>query len=132
MSESPKDKRQRRGVREKIAILKGTHTPKQWRDLISKHLVCPACHRDFDDGGGLTRDHIQPICEGGSNALNNLQPLCRDCNSYKGRKTIDFINESGNDGVIWGFGVRRAASQRANPATKQRRKHRGKTKPSDR
>jgi len=38
----------------------------------------------------LSLDHIIPICKGGKNCLTNLQPLCKNCNSSKGSKIIDY------------------------------------------
>lgn len=43
-------------------------------------LKCTYCGTSFD----LTLDHITPIKAGGSNHLDNLQILCRSCNSKKG------------------------------------------------
>ncbi len=34
----------------------------------------------------LTIDHIVPLAKGGTNELNNLQILCRSCNSKKGAR----------------------------------------------
>lgn len=36
----------------------------------------------------LEVDHIVPDAEGGSNAMNNLQTLCKDCHSIKTKKEI--------------------------------------------
>lgn len=37
----------------------------------------------------LTVDHIVPVSLGGTNTIDNLQPLCRPCNSKKHQKVID-------------------------------------------
>lgn len=40
---------------------------------------CVCCGTDTD----LVRDHIQPLAMGGSNTADNMQWLCRSCNSSK-------------------------------------------------
>jgi hypothetical protein len=35
-------------------------------------------------GSDLTVDHIHPVLYGGTNSADNLQTLCRSCNSRKG------------------------------------------------
>lgn len=38
----------------------------------------------------LTVDHVKPLSKGGTNALENLQPLCFDCNTSKGSEETDY------------------------------------------
>jgi 5-methylcytosine-specific restriction endonuclease McrA len=41
----------------------------------------------------MSMDHVIPLAIGGLHDINNLQPLCRPCNSSKGTKTIDYRNQ---------------------------------------
>ena len=38
----------------------------------------------------LTVDHIVPLALGGSNTIDNIQPLCSACNGIKGCETTDY------------------------------------------
>lgn len=42
---------------------------------------CRICHKA---GGELEVDHVVPVCQGGSDLLENLQTLCKRCNRGKG------------------------------------------------
>lgn len=44
--------------------------------------ACVTCGR----GDDLSLDHIQPVSRGGSDDIDNLQTMCRSCNSRKGAK----------------------------------------------
>ena len=58
----------------------GSHTLAEWNDLKSKfHNKCAICKIEKK----LTKDHIIPVSKGGSDYIDNIQPLCRNCNSKK-------------------------------------------------
>ena len=68
----------------------GSHTPQEWVDLKATYnWTCPWCAR-AEPEITLTRDHVVPLSEKGSNDISNIQPLCRSCNSKKQVKTIRF------------------------------------------
>lgn len=68
----------------------GHYTLAEWEMLkeIYGH-KCLACGRSSDERP-LTVDHVVPLIEGGSNTIDNIQPLCKPCNSAKHTKTIDY------------------------------------------
>lgn len=61
--------------------------PGEWAALLNRHgRKCLKCGSTKD----ITKDHIIPLIDGGRHHIDNLQPLCRSCNSSKGRKTVDY------------------------------------------
>ena len=69
---------------------KSTHTEEEWQELKAfysfKCLRCGAQEPDIK----LTRDHVVPLTQGGSDSIDNVQPLCARCNSKKNNKHIDY------------------------------------------
>ena len=65
---------------------KATHTKKEWETMQSIFSCCPRC----GGSGEPVKDHIIPLYQGGSDGIDNIQPLCRKCNSEKGSETIDY------------------------------------------
>jgi 5-methylcytosine-specific restriction endonuclease McrA len=62
-------------------------TATEWEALCKKSdYRCVACKQKKP----LTVDHVIPISQGGSNQIENIQPLCVVCNSKKYNKTIDY------------------------------------------
>ena len=49
---------------------------------------CAYCGWKLSDED-YTADHIIPRSRGGNNAIENLLPSCRSCNSSKGMKTLE-------------------------------------------
>jgi len=82
-----------RQERLRAARLKGTHTCEEWEVLLTvAQGHCPRCGAL---AGSLQKDHIVPLCYGGSDAIENIQPLCRACNCSKGRETTDWLAKRG-------------------------------------
>ncbi len=66
----------------------GSHTLKQWEDLKKQYKwICPCC-KEKEPKIQLTEDHIIPISKNGLDNIENIQPLCRSCNSKKYDKII--------------------------------------------
>lgn len=89
----------RKLMRSKVALLDGnirrarevsaagSHTELEWSALcVFYEWKCLRCNKQV----ALTKDHICPLSRGGGNSIDNIQPLCRSCNSRKGTRTINF------------------------------------------
>jgi 5-methylcytosine-specific restriction endonuclease McrA len=69
----------------------GSHTYGEWETLRKQYgYQCPICLRKEPEIK-LTEDHIIPLSKGGSNYIENIQPLCLNCNIRKSAKLIDKI-----------------------------------------
>lgn len=68
----------------------GNYSHKEWEDLKRRYdFECLACHRKEPEII-LTVDHIIPLSQGGSNYIENIQPLCRSCNCRKKDHTANY------------------------------------------
>lgn len=64
----------------------GSHTPEEVAELLVRQGgLCEYCRCDITPKN-KTVDHIVPLSKGGRNDVENLQILCRPCNSRKGVK----------------------------------------------
>jgi hypothetical protein len=79
--------------RARLLAAPGSFTTSEWIELLGRHPICPSCKRRWEDiplppgrVSSISRDHVIPISRGGSNSIENLQPLCFSCNSRKGAK----------------------------------------------
>ena len=74
-------------------------TEQDWRDLlITSEYKCASCGRSTHEVS-ITADHIVPLARKGTNTIDNIQVLCKSCNSSKHAKTIDFRNKSIRDSI---------------------------------
>lgn len=65
----------------------GTLSAADWRAVLERYgSACLACGSDDPP----TIDHVIPLSKGGTNTVDNVQPLCNPCNMRKGRKTVDY------------------------------------------
>jgi 5-methylcytosine-specific restriction endonuclease McrA len=79
-----------RAIRLEAARAKGTHTEDQWLALIAR--LARRCAKCGVNASELQKDHVMPIYQGGSDAIENLQPLCPPCNAGKGADCFHWAN----------------------------------------
>lgn len=71
--------------RRKYGLKFGKIDVKDWEAMLIKfNYSCAFCGTQED----ITQDHIIPLSKGGLNVIENIQPLCRKCNSSKRDKLI--------------------------------------------
>ena len=69
---------------------KGSHTNEEWQALKAFYnFKCLRCGKQ-EPNIKLTRDHVIPLTQGGTDSIDNVQPLCARCNSKKNYKHIDY------------------------------------------
>ena len=75
------------------------HTFGDWENLKTQYnWTCPSCNKKEPEIK-LTEDHIVPLSKGGSDNIENIQPLCKSCNSRKHTKVIKyFVKEARESG----------------------------------
>lgn len=67
----------------------GVHSLYDWETLKAQYnWTCPSC-KVKEPNIILTRDHIIPLIKGGSDNIENIQPLCKSCNCRKHDKIIN-------------------------------------------
>ena len=71
----------------------GYHTRAEWETLKAQYnWTCIFCKKSEPEIK-LTEDHIIPVSKFGSDNIENIQPLCRKCNSRKGTKIINNLTD---------------------------------------
>lgn len=82
-----------RNARLALARVKGTHTASQWQALVAETGgICVRCGYDHAAfAQEPCKGYIVPLAAGGSNAIENLMPLCRTCTSARGNEQIDWL-----------------------------------------
>lgn len=80
-------KNKRNRVIKRLRVLSLSHTFGEW-ELLKKQYgyTCPCCKKSEPEIK-LTEDHIIPLSKGGTDIIENIQPLCLKCNMHKHTNT---------------------------------------------
>lgn len=82
--------RRNKHIRRAILKTKQAYTLQEWEALKEKYNhTCLRCGKKEPEIK-LTVDHILAVSKGGSNSIDNIQPLCGSCNSSKGSTFVDY------------------------------------------
>jgi 5-methylcytosine-specific restriction endonuclease McrA len=68
----------------------GSHNDIEWQDLKAFYDFKCLCCGKREPEIKLTRAHVIPLTQGGTDRIDNIQPLCARCNSKKNDKHIDY------------------------------------------
>jgi len=84
---------QRAKIRQaRIATNGGSHTTKEWSELLARSPTCAVCGRAWSEIPSRldsryqhtwTKGHKVPVYRGGSDSIGNIQPECYECNFRK-------------------------------------------------
>lgn len=83
-------KNKRNRLKQAITKELGGHSFGDWELLKKQYgFICPSC-KQMEPKIKLTEDHIIPLSRGGSDLIENIQPLCLLCNMKKHTKSIKY------------------------------------------
>lgn len=86
------ENRRRRADRLAAARRLATHTRLEWE--VMREVFGGQCVRCGSYEYRTEKDHILPLCLGGSDGIENLQPVCARCNSAKSSETTDWRDKA--------------------------------------
>lgn len=76
--------------RARVAGNGGRYTKQEWQELCELYnYQCLRCGR-YEPEIKLTVDHVLPVSKGGASNIDNIQPLCKQCNSGKCNRYVDY------------------------------------------